>query len=147
MIAAWWWVPIEPPDWLRGEFSVGQFPGLPWFLDDMRPQGFLGRLFGRRCAPESGLDSDILRWHGNALFTVLLLCGDDSPGNFVLGNQALDRALGATLAIIPSDARSHRYTALAEAAPAGEQVGSSAAGEQPKFTVCVDGLNGPAMCS
>ena len=60
-------VPVEPTDCLLGEFSDGLFPGLPWFLDDMRPQGFLGRLFGQRCATEVGLDTDILRWNEDAV--------------------------------------------------------------------------------
>lgn len=135
-------LPAEPVDWLQGEFSDGLFPGLPWFLDDMRPQGFLGRLFGQRCAPELGLDPDILRWNEDAVLTALLLRGDDGPGNFVLGDQALNRSLGATLSIIPPAARSQRYAVLAEATLAGEQVGSSAAGEQPKFTACAEGDDG-----
>jgi hypothetical protein len=136
-------VPIKPTDWLCGKFSAGPFPGLPWLIDDMRSQGFLGRLVGQRCAPGLGLDPDILRWNEDAVLTALLLRVDDGPGNFVLGNQALDRALGSALTIIPSDARSHSHAALAQATLAGEQVGSSAAGEQPKFTACVEGLNGP----
>lgn len=98
-------LPVEPADWLLGEFSDGLFPGLPCFLDDIRPQGFLGRLFGQRCAPELGLDPDILRWNEGAVLTASLLRGDDGPGNFVLGDQALDRALGATPSIVLSDAR------------------------------------------
>ncbi|EQD43359.1 HipA domain protein, partial [mine drainage metagenome] len=35
------------PALLRGEFAQGLFPGLPWFMDDLRPQGFLGRGFAR----------------------------------------------------------------------------------------------------
>ena len=30
-------------------FQEGLFPDLPWFLDDLRPQGFLGRTFAHRC--------------------------------------------------------------------------------------------------
>jgi hypothetical protein len=29
--------------WLLGEEGNGEFPGLPYFLHDLRPQGFLGR--------------------------------------------------------------------------------------------------------
>jgi hypothetical protein len=134
--------PEQPVDWLRDEFREGVFPGLPWSLDDMRPQGFLGRLFGQRCAPELGLDPDILRWNEDAMLVALLLRGEDGPGNFVLGDQALDRALRATPDPIPSSQRAERYAALARATLAGEQVGSSAAGEQPKFTACVADADG-----
>ncbi len=134
--------PAQPVDWLRGEFRDGVFPGLPWFLDDMRPQGFLGRLFGQRCARELGLDPDILRWNEDAVLAALLLRGEDGPGNFVLGEQALEHALRATPDPIPASQRAERYAALAQATLAGERPGSSAAGEQPKFTACVEDADG-----
>ncbi|MEW9625135.1 type II toxin-antitoxin system HipA family toxin YjjJ [Rhodanobacter geophilus] len=125
------------PDWLRDEFADGLFPGLPWFLDDQRPQGFLGRQFGQRWARELGLPSDIPRWNTDAVLAALLLQGDDGPGDFVLGDTALEHALRADAEAIPAGARAQRYAALAQAALAGELAGSSAAGEQPKFTTCV----------
>lgn len=131
-----------PPDWLRGEFADGLFPGLPWFLDDQRPQGFLGRQFGQRWARELGLPANIARWNADAVLTALLLHGDDGPGDFVLGDTALERALGAKPAAIPAAAREQRYAKLARAALAGELAGSSAAGEQPKFTACVRDADG-----
>jgi hypothetical protein len=129
--------PEQPADWLRDEFREGVFPGLPWFLDDMRPQGFLGRLFGQRCAHELGLNADILRWNEDAVLAALLLRGDDGPGNFVLGEQALERALRAVPEPLACSQRAEHYAALAQATLAGERAGSSAAGEQPKFTACV----------
>lgn len=132
----------QPVDWLRDEFREGVFPGLPWFLDDMRPQGFLGRLFAQRSAHELGLDPDILRWNEDAVLTALLLRGDDGPGNFVLGEQALDRALRSTPEAIPAAQRSEHYATLAQATLAGERTGSSAAGEQPKFTASVKDADG-----
>lgn len=131
-----------PPDWLQGEFVDGLFPGLPWFLDDQRPQGFLGRQFGQRWARELGLPTDILRWSADAVLAALLLHGDDGPGDFVLGDTALERALRTEPAAIPAAAREQRYAELAQAALAGELVGSSAAGEQPKFTACVRDADG-----
>lgn len=131
-----------PPDWLQGEFTDGLFPGLPWFLDDQRPQGFLGRQFGQRWARELGLPADILRWNTDAVLVALLLHGDDGPGDFVLGDTALEHALRAESDAIPAAAREQRYAELAQAALAGELAGSSAAGEQPKFTACVEDADG-----
>jgi hypothetical protein len=34
-------------------------PGLSWFLDDQRPQGFLGRAFARRVAEDIGAWPDL----------------------------------------------------------------------------------------
>lgn len=129
--------------WLRDGFNDGLFPGLPWFLDDIRPQGFLGRLFARHYSRELGLGDDILRWSTDAVLTALLLRGEDAPGNFVLGEASLDRALREVIHPIPSAARAERYAAMADAILAGEPIGSSAAGEQPKFTACIEANGNP----
>ena len=131
-----------PPDWLHGEFADGLFPGLPWFLDDQRPQGFLGRQFAQRWSHELGLSNDVLRWNEDAALAALLLHGEDAPGNFVLGDAALERALRNEPEAIPAAARSEYYAQLAQAALGGELVGSSTAGEQPKFTTCVRDADG-----
>lgn len=127
----------EPVDWLRGAFVDGLFPGLPWFLDDMRPQGYLGRQFAHTFSHQLGLPEDILAWDTDAVLTALLLQGHDASGNFILGDQALQRALAEPRVTIAEPDRSRRYAALAQATTEGELVGSSAAGEQPKFTTCV----------
>ena len=129
--------PSNSTDWLRDDFLDGLFPGVPWFLDDQRPQGFLGRQFAQRWSRELGLPSDILRWNDDAVLAALLLHGEDAPGDFVLGDRALERALQSELDITPVAARGTRYGDLAAAALAGESVGSSAAGEQPKFTATI----------
>lgn len=125
------------PDWLRDDFGEGLFPGLPWFLDDMRPQGFLGRMFARTHAAGLGLGDDILRWNNDDVLTALILRGEDGPGQFVLGERALEKALSAPATGLPAGERHLRYAELAEHALSGPQAGSSAAGEQPKFTACI----------
>ena len=129
--------PSHPlPAFLHGEFADGLFPGLPWFLDDQRPQGFLGRTFVRRIAGDIGAPEDLARWSADDVILALLRHGEDEPGDLVLGEAALQRALHAILspsAIVSSERDTH-YPVLAEAALAGEDVGSSAGGEQPKFT-------------
>lgn len=130
------------PAWLRGEFAEGLFPGLPWFLDDMRPQGFLGRMFARTHAAELGLGEDILGWSNDDVLTALLLRGEDGPGQFVLGERALEKALSESATGLPVAERDMRYAELAERALSGPQLGSSAAGEQPKFTTRVIDADG-----
>lgn len=131
-------LPVQPlPTFVHGEFADGLFPGLPWFMDDQRPQGFLGRSFVRRVANDIGAPDDLTRWQADDIVLALLRHGDDEPGDLVLGEDALQRALQVMLSpeAIPTSARIDHYPALADAALAGEDVGSSAAGEQPKFTV------------
>lgn len=130
------------PDWVCGEFADGLFPGLPWFLDDMRPQGFLGRAFARQAATTLGLSPDLSAWDQNDVLKALLLRGTDAPGNFVLGKMALEVALSTTAQVIAAEQRAPAFAEQAHAVLAGDVAGSSAAGEQPKFTACVQGPNG-----
>ncbi len=131
-------VPAQPcPALLHGEFAAGLFPGLPWFLDDQRPQGFLGRAFARRVAQQIGASPDLTRWQPDDIVLALLRHGDNAPGDLVLGEAMLQRALQDIVqpanTIAPA-ARVQAYPQLADAALQGEDIGSSAGGEQPKFT-------------
>lgn len=115
--------------------------GLPWFLQDMRPQGFLGRSFARFHGPLLGLPTDPNRWSDDQTLLALSNNGDDMPGNLLIGEESA--ATFQTDALftrddearlpIPDDARLQAYPRLAERALSGEVVGSSAGGEQPKF--------------
>lgn len=128
----------DRPALTHGDFAAGLYPGLPGFLDDQRPQGFLGRAFARRIAADIAAPDDILLWRGDDAVLAMLRHGDDLPGDLVLGEASLQRALHAILDpqdTIPAEEREVRYPQLAEAALRGEAVGSSAGGEQPKFAI------------
>jgi hypothetical protein len=112
-----------------------RFDSLPWFLDDMRPQGFMGRTFAHT-HPELQLSNDPRSWSDDDVLRALALCGDDLPGNLVVGEQAFARF--HTLPQRSSRAASSDdYPALADAAMQGTLGGSSAGGEQPKFCTTV----------
>ena len=136
---SYWFETVEPrPAFLHGDFGNGVFPGLPWFLDDQRPQGFLGRAFGRRVAAEIHANPDIALWNADDIVLALLRHGDDAPGDLVLGEDSLRRAQDAILdraGGMPVADREWRYPELAEAALRGDVAGSSAGGEQPKFAL------------
>lgn len=123
---------------LRGDcFTEGLYPGLPWFLQDLRPRGFLGRLLAQRYALELGVSPDPRDWSDDDLLMFLVVHGSDLPGEFILGRQALATAQSATLQVgglVPEPQRTVVYPQLATAMMAGAVPGSSAAGEQPKFT-------------
>ncbi len=125
------------PAFVHGEFGDGVFPGLPWFLDDQRPQGFLGHAFARRVAASLGAPADLMRWQADDIVLALLHHGDDQPGDLVLGETALQRALQrivTSVDVVEPAQRQVLYPQYAEAALRGEDIGSSAGGEQPKFT-------------
>ena len=108
-----------------------QHGGLPWFLDDMRPQGFMGRTFAH-AHPELQLGTDPRHWNDDDVLRALALFGDDLPGNLVVGEAAFQRF--HTLRQRASRAESHAdYPRMAEQAMQGTLSGSSAGGEQPKF--------------
>lgn len=124
----------------HGDFADGIYPGLPWFLDDQRPQGYLGRALARRIAGDLGANEDIRHWSTDDVVRAWLLHGADHVGDLVLGERHLRRALAALADppdVVPSRARARRYPGLALAALRGELPGSSVAGEQPKFSATV----------
>jgi DNA-binding transcriptional ArsR family regulator len=105
--------------------------GLPWFLDDMRPQGFMGRTFAHD-HPELQLGTDPRKWTADDVLRALALVGDDLPGNLIVGDTAFAR-----FHTLPERARravsETDYPDFADQAMHGTVGGSSAGGEQPKF--------------
>ncbi|MDZ4160939.1 MAG: type II toxin-antitoxin system HipA family toxin YjjJ [Burkholderiales bacterium] len=125
--------------WMQEHHGLSaRHPGLPWFLQDMRPQGFLGRTFAQT-HPELELPPHINHWSDEHSLKALVHLGDDQPGNLVVGEPALARYLsrqspGATITDPATD-----YPRLAHQAIASVLPGSSAGGEQPKFCAVRDG--------
>ncbi len=111
--------------------------GLPWFLDDMRPQGFMGRTFAY-AHPELRLNSDPRNWSDDDTLRALALFGDDLPGNLIVGEAAFQRfhTLPERASCVDSAAD---YPRLAEQAMLGTHAGSSAGGENPKFCTITAG--------
>ncbi|WP_174635135.1 type II toxin-antitoxin system HipA family toxin YjjJ [Yersinia thracica] len=122
--------------------SWQQFHSLPWYLADMRPQGFLGRIWGKSVAEPLQLDKDIRGWNEDHILIALSRLADDVNGNILLGQESYQHWLAKpdAVPIQPSD-KLQRYNELSLMALAGEMVGSSAGGEQPKFT-CYAGYEG-----
>ncbi len=131
-----WAGPAMRPDWAdQVHDRTGFCGGLPFFLADLRPQGFLGRAIARRLPGSIGLPQDPRNWSHDQTLFYLREKGDDLPGNLAIGEGPTRRALDTPPAgIITAATRAERYPALAEQAVAGEPVGSSVEGEQPKFT-------------
>ena len=108
--------------------------GLPWWLLDMRPQGFMGRAYATRHAQQLGLPASIAEWSDTHSLRALLAHGHDAVGNLLLGDLARERFVNAPEPVaISLINKGEEYARLAnEVANTGESW-SSAAGEQPKF--------------
>lgn len=118
------------PDVLLGENGDGVYEDLPYFLSDLCPQGFLGRQIAEEIASRSDdFPSDPRRWNANHIGRYLISNGDDLPGNFKFGEQAYLRVRRKPIITTEMD-----YPALADNVMSGIIPGSSAGGEQPKFT-------------
>ena len=131
-----------PTSLFAGEFEDGLYPGWPWFLEDLRPGGFLGRAFAKRMAQLFQLKEKPEAWTDLELLATLTGFGSNLPGHFIIGD-------GRALADfqdhkIETDEGYYRHTTPAtypefaqRALSEGELYGSSAGGEQPKFTTSV----------
>ena len=109
--------------------------GIPWWLLDMRPQGFMGRAYANRHAQALGLPTSIAEWSDAQALRALLAHGHDAVGNILLGDLARDRFVNAADPIaIPLHQKGAAYARLANDVAGTGESGSSAAGEQPKFT-------------
>lgn len=134
---------LAPFGWpLDDEMQAGWFDGLPYVLNDMRPQGFVGRHFARRHAQMLQVPQDPAVWSDDHALHAMSLLGNDLPGDLIVGEPACRRwlerlqeaRLGRHDALVAGDQIEQAYGALAEQAMAGGVVGSSAGGEFPKFT-------------
>jgi hypothetical protein len=133
------------PVWIPREFArSGLFPGLPFFLQEIRPQGFLGRLIARNCAGTLMLPLDIQNWSDEDALIYFLSRGDDLPGDLFVGDATAQRVLEhqAQLSPIASEGRISGYMRFAADAERGDVVGSSAGGEQPKFAAVIREVSG-----
>jgi hypothetical protein len=113
---------------------------LPFFLNDLRPAGFLGSLIPLR-HPELGFPKDIRVWSASHCLRYLTRFGSNAPGNLIVGDEAFSgylRRLANPPDLVPVGERSRRYPELATETLAKGDPGSSAGGEQPKFLVTRD---------
>ena len=126
---------------------AGFCDGLPFFLSDLRPQGYLGRAVVRSLPAAHGLPPDIRTWSDDHTWGYLMHHGHDAPGNLVIGERA-STSFGAVPEAVLASERHVHYPRMATLADAGHPAGSSVEGEQPKFIAYVagDGACEPAPC-
>jgi hypothetical protein len=114
---------------------------LPWFIADLHPEGFVGRAFVRQLHEELGLPPRSVDWNEDHVLSALARRGEDPMGNMVIGHESIERYFRMVRGLpapIPENAIADTYPRLAREAMDGQPAGSSAGGEQPKFTAIVE---------
>lgn len=129
------------PVFTHGQFEHGAYPDLPWFLDDLRPDGFLGRAYARRVSTRLDAPPDITLWHSRHVLAALLRGESTQAGDLIVGERALARTLDAfdhPVDLVAATDRAMRYPIWADDVLRGDPPGALPGGEQAKFTVTVD---------
>jgi DNA-binding Lrp family transcriptional regulator len=115
------------------------FEEIPYFLQDGRPGGFLGRavpgLF-----PELSLPARVVDWTDEHVLVYLAQRAPDMTGALIVGADSMDRYLAGAQAapLVAQEARATEYPRYAALSMAGAPPGSSTQGEHPKFTARVE---------
>lgn len=133
-----------PPAWV-GHFAdpEGIWAGFPFFLGDIRPGGFLGKALIRRIARSYRLPDDPRDWEDDDTLAFLASSGEDLPGDLVVGDDCLRRALALQVTptpdstLAPHQAMS-RYPEIAARAATDPPPGPAVGGEQPKFLATIE---------
>ncbi len=117
----------------------GVTESIPYFLQDQRPGGFLGRAIPG-AYPELALPPRVDDWTDDHYLAHLTRRGVDTLGDLIVGAEALERYLSSLRGRRPvaTASRSTEYPALANAVLAGSLPSSSAHGEHPKFTALLE---------
>lgn len=124
--------------WPLAPEQDGWWEGLPYPVNDMRPQGYLGRQTARAVAQQLNVSENPLEWSDDDILAYLVQFGIDQPGNLIVGAGAMQawsqaRVRGIT-EVVAQERTAQRYCELADRAIADGAAGSSAGGEFPKFT-------------
>ena len=119
---------------------------LPYMIQNARPEGFMGRAFAHSFARDLGLPEKIDRWSDEHVIAALAQRGEDFVGNLIVGKESVERYLlqarSGNVQAVPLDQRQTLFQELAEKAITGDSPGSSAGGEQPKFTALLETPDG-----
>ena len=132
------WMDLAGTPWpVPDNARDGWWPGLPYPLQQMRPQGYMGRQFAQVEHKALAVSPNPLEWSDDDVLFVMSQRGTDLSGNLIVGDAACEQWLAAKAAAVeplPEADIGDGYVALAGHAIAAGVAGSSAAGEFPKFT-------------
>ena len=133
--------PLEPNGFRLlpklGSIQETVYKDLPYFLLDLMPSGFLGRLVPRTHR-ELGLPSNIQLWSVEQGFAFWSFFGWNLVGNLIIGQKALNHYLekrNSPSPAVPQPKLTWHFPILADQIQREGDEGTSASGEQPKFLI------------
>jgi HipA-like C-terminal domain len=128
---------LEPEVWPRSADADGWWEGLPYPLQDMRPQGYLGRLVALALARPLHVSENPEDWSDDDILVYLSQYGSDQSGNLVVGEQAMQawsRERSRGVEPVGGADTGAAYAQRAQSVLEQGVIVSSAGGEFPKFT-------------
>lgn len=127
---------LDPAVWPQDPAQGGWWDGLPYPLQDMRPQGYLGRALAEEVASALDLAPNPDHWSDDDVLWFLAQQGADTPGNLVVGERAMQLWLRerSRVEVISERQIKRAYPERAASSLQRAGAGSSAGGEFPKFT-------------
>lgn len=132
------WMALEGSGWpVPAEARDGWWPGLPYPLYQMRPQGYMGRQFARAEHRRLQVPANVQEWSDDDVLFAISQAGSDLSGQLIVGEAACEQWLAeraAGMTAVPAGDTVAHYVEQASHAVAAGVAGSSAAGEFPKFT-------------
>ena len=133
--------------WWEEQNGAGKiFNQFPWFLQDLRLNGYSGRSFAYRQSEELNLPRKLADWNDDDTLYSSCHNGENRVGNFIVGEESLARYLALSRELsapLVMDSRPWIYPQLAQKTLAGELDSPQLGGEQPKFSACIDDLGTP----
>lgn len=133
--------------WWEDNRAQGEvFNQIPWFLHDLRLNGYGGRLFAYRQAEKLNLPRKLTDWNDDDTLFASSIHGDNRIGNIIVGEESLARYLSQSRSVpepLEKDSRAWVYPQLAQKTLAGELASTQIGGEQPKFSVSVNDHSTP----
>jgi len=133
-------LPIARLNFLEKNLYVTQpdgqvFDALPPEINDMAPQGFMGRIFAKNYDSElGGLPHRLEDWSDAHILKSTAKRGEDFPGNLIIGEESAQRFQKLSY----SNTTPQDFTHLLDQALNMGSVVSSAGGERPKFTAVME---------
>ncbi|MCC5023451.1 MAG: type II toxin-antitoxin system HipA family toxin YjjJ [Candidatus Synoicihabitans palmerolidicus] len=128
----------SPPEWEHAAGVVDGFgEGFPFFLGDVRSQGFLGRARARGSVAQSlGLPPDPRLWSDDDILRYQVVDGENLSGNLLVGDGNWQNHFQFTQTDgLPIPRGINELSRLVDDVLSGGILGSSAGGEQPKLAV------------